>query len=267
MKTDFYARNERYAANLRAADPRTHQSLPTLSGEKPFHQKYADALAHGLPAGAPVLDVGCGAGQVVRMLAERGYEAHGVEVSEAAIELARAQPGRYQLYDGRTLPLADASMRAVGAFNVLEHVEEPVRFLDELARVLRPGGRMVVSSPNFLRVAGWRDYHPHMRGWGQKWRNLGTLRRHRRCYRQDETALVFEPLTPIFREPMEPDDDATVATNLLDLVRFFELRGFGEIRGSCVDRPVPRAVEWVLDATPLRYGILNAFVTATKPAA
>ena len=56
------------------------------------------------------------------------------------------------MYDGKHLPFEDRWFDAVGALNVLEHVEEPEP-LPELVRVgPNPGGRIVVSSPNFLRV-------------------------------------------------------------------------------------------------------------------
>ena len=54
-----------------------------------------------------------------------------------------------QCYNGKRL-LEDGHFTAVGAFNVLEHVDDPSGFLDELVRVTRPGGVVVVSSPNFF---------------------------------------------------------------------------------------------------------------------
>src|SRR5690606_18842633 len=123
-----------------------------------------------------VLDVGCGAGQVVGRLNEAGYEAHGVDVSEPNIEKATRFCARCQFYDGKHLPFPDAHFASVGALNVLEHVEEPENFIPELTRVVAPGGRMVISSPNFFRVFGFRDYHHRMRGVGNKWRNWRRLR-------------------------------------------------------------------------------------------
>jgi len=262
MKPEFYADNRRYAEGLRANDPRRFQSLPRLCGGESFYGKYVRALAQGAPVGGAILDVGCGVGQVVRALRERGFAARGIDVSGPNV--AEAADPACAVYDGRVIPFGDASFDAVGACNVLEHVEEPVAFLDEMMRVLRRGGRMVVSSPNFLRVLGWRDYHPHMAGLGRKLRNLRTLLHHLQLYGQERKFVHFEAMEPIFRAEPRPDDDATVATNGVDLRQYFVTRGFAGVRVSCVDRPLPRALEFALDATPLRYVMLNAFVTGRK---
>ncbi len=123
---------------------------------------------------------------------------------------------------------------------------------------------MVISSPNFLRVLGWKDYHPHMRGIGQKWSNLKAILARRKRYVAEKDAIVFEKMVPIIRPNPMPDDDATVVTNSFDLHRYFQVRGYGQIKVSCVDRPVPRTIEAILDATPFRFLMLNSFVEAVK---
>jgi SAM-dependent methyltransferase len=265
MHIEFYKKNRRYTELLRDSDPRQFQSLPALCTSRPFHEKYEQALRVAGTPGSIILDVGCGTGQVVHALAKAGFQAHGIDVSETNIAHARGHPGQFHLYDGRALPFPGHAVDAVGAFNVLEHVEDPVTLLDEMKRILRPGGRIVISSPNFFRVLGWRDYHPHMRGLLQKWRNARTLYRHLRTYATDPQALIFERMTPIRRESFRCDDDAVIATNALDFLQYFRTRNYEKIRVSCVDRPLPGWIEAALDLTPLRFLVLNSFVTAEKP--
>ena len=265
MHLDFYRRNTRYAERLQNSDPREFQSLPRLGANRPFHEKYRRALGQDLAAHASILDVGCGVGQVVHALTALGFDAHGAEISAPNLDQARTGPGTFHLYDGEHLPFGNLTFDSVGAFNVLEHVENPVPFLDEMARVLRPGGRLVVSSPNFRRMLGWRDYHPEMQGLAQKWRNAQKLFHRRTAYARGEP-VRFDTMKSISREPMQPDDDAVTATSALDLAHYFRTRKFTDIRVSCVDRPIPRGLEVLLDATPLRYVMLNSFVVATKPA-
>ncbi|MCL5097519.1 MAG: class I SAM-dependent methyltransferase [Candidatus Omnitrophica bacterium] len=249
---DTYRQNEAYAAFLAGWD-------------FGFYAKYADALRPSKP-GARVLDVGCGVGQVVRRLTQAGFEAYGVDVSEPNLERARKISSRCQFYDGRHLPFPDGHFAGVGALNVLEHVEAPEAFLEELVRVAASGGRIVVSSPNFLRVLGFRDYHPRMRGLGNKRRNWCRLRSKRRQMRRDPQSVRFDRMPPIVKEPFTPDDDAIVATNPLEIRFFLERAGCEILDVSCTDRYVARPIDWLLNATPLRYLMLNGFVVARKRA-
>jgi SAM-dependent methyltransferase len=228
-----------------------------------FYAKYADTLKPDQP-GARVLDVGCGVGQVVARLTEAGFEAHGVDVSEPNIERARTFCPRCQLYDGRRLPFPDRHFASVGALNVLEHVEEPEAFIGELVRVAAPAGKVILSSPNFLRVLGFRDYHPRMRGLGNKWRNWQRLREKRRQMREAPDTVRFDRMTPIVKEPFTPDDDAVVATNALEMRFFLERAGCRVESVSCCDRYVAKPVEVALNLTPLRYVMFNAFLVARR---
>jgi SAM-dependent methyltransferase len=228
-----------------------------------FYAKYADTLKPAEP-GARALDVGCGVGQVVARLSEAGFEAHGVDVSEPNIERAKKFCPRCRIYDGRKLPFPDAHFASVGALNVLEHVDEPESFIKELVRVTRIGGRIVLSSPNFFRVFGFRDYHPRMRGIANKWRNWRRLRVKRRQMREAPESVRFDKMTPIVKEPFTPDDDAIVATNALEMKFFLERNGCTVERVECTDRYVTKPIDFALNLLPTRYVMFNAFLIATR---
>ena len=102
---------------------------------------------------------------------------------------------------GASCLFPDRHFASVGALNVLEHVEEPEAFIAELARVTEPGGRIVLSSPNFFRVCGFRDYHPRMRGLGNKWRNWLRLCAKRRLMRTMPAEARFDRMQPIIKQP------------------------------------------------------------------
>ncbi|MSU62670.1 MAG: methyltransferase domain-containing protein [Pedosphaera sp.] len=228
-----------------------------------FYAKYTDTLKPLRP-GARVLDVGCGAGQVVGRLTEAGFEAHGVDVSEPNIERARKFSSRCQMYDGKHLPFPDRHFASAGALNVLEHVEEPEAFIHELVRVVEPGGRVLISSPNFFRVLGFRDYHPKMRGLGNKWRNFQRLLAKRRQMRANPDSVRFDRMTPIVKEPFTPDDDAIIATNALEIAFFLGLAGCDIEEVCCTDRYVAAPVHFALNLLPTKYGMFNAFVVARR---
>jgi SAM-dependent methyltransferase len=247
---DTYLHNEAYAEFLANWDAN-------------FYAKYADSLKPPRP-GARVLDVGCGAGQVVGRLRQAGFEAYGVDVSEPNIARARKLSERCQMYDGRHLPFPDAHFVSVGALNVLEHVEEPEGFVKELVRVAEPGGRVLISSPNFFRVLGFRGYHPKMRGLANKWANLWRLLEKWRQMRQTPEVVRFDRMTPIAKEPFTPDDDAIVATNALEIGFFLERAGCVVESTACTDRYVAGPVDFLLNLGPWRYGMFNAFVRARR---
>jgi len=148
--------------------------------------------------------------------------------------------------------------------NVLEHVEEPEAFIQELVRVVQPGGRVVLSSPNFFRVLGFRDYHPAMRGVGTKWRNWKRVLHKLRQMKTAPASARFDRMTPIIKEPFTPDDDAIVATNPLEMAFFLEQAGCEVEQSLCTDRYVARPVDFLLNLTPLRRLMFNAFLVARR---
>jgi len=100
--------------------------------------------AASLPAGSRVLDVGAGIGQYRRFFSHCDYRAH-----DFGLEPATA--GQYTALDYQSditaIPVPDGSFDAVLCTEVLEHVPEPIAAVKELARILRPGGSLLISAP------------------------------------------------------------------------------------------------------------------------
>ena len=122
----------------------------TESGIVALHLKrYEFARPHCV--GKHVLDAGCGVGYGSAFLGESARSVVGIDVSAEAIEYARKRYRRENLEfavgDLQGLERGDAEFDAVVAFEVIEHLPQPERFVAEARRVLKPDGVLVVSTP------------------------------------------------------------------------------------------------------------------------
>jgi hypothetical protein len=133
-----------------------------------------------------------------------------------------------------------------------------------VVRVVAPGGKVVLSSPNFFRVFGFRDYHPRMRGLGQKLRNWKRLREKRAQMQHAPDTVCFDRMRPIIKEPFTPDDDAIVATNATEMKFFLERAGCEVQRVECTDRYVAKPIDFLLNLGAWRYVMFNSFLMAKK---
>jgi len=95
------------------------------------------------------LDVGCGTGRNMEILARYADHVTGLDRSLAALAIASARGLPVGCADGQSLPVADASLDLVTAFDVLEHLDDDVRALAEFNRILRPEGLLLVTVPAY----------------------------------------------------------------------------------------------------------------------
>jgi 2-polyprenyl-3-methyl-5-hydroxy-6-metoxy-1,4-benzoquinol methylase len=94
------------------------------------------------------LDVGCGAGALMRAAAERGWTAVGTEVAPRAAEAVRAQGFEVHLGELESHGLPEGSFDVVSLVEVVEHVPEPRGLTSTAARLLRPGGALYLTTPH-----------------------------------------------------------------------------------------------------------------------
>lgn len=112
----------------------------------------SDVLASlGLPPGAAVLDVACGPGHFLHAAVTAGAEATGLDRSRDMLRTSAARLGaRARLIEGDaySLPFGDGTFDLVNCSGLIEYLPEPVPMLREFRRVLKSGGRAMVSSTN-----------------------------------------------------------------------------------------------------------------------
>ncbi len=152
VQAHFDAVSRQWAARY-DGPPRRMSDLDLQLRRATARQWLQDRMA-AAPAPLSVLDVGCGPGQALDGLSRRQLHVHGIDVSPEMIAAAsrRHPEDEYHVGDATALPFADASMDVTLCLGVLEYVPEPRQVLSELHRVLRPGGRLIVSFPNRMSV-------------------------------------------------------------------------------------------------------------------
>src|SRR5215475_5334536 len=177
FEAQWRARFERFA--------KTFEDEPRISGwsDAGLRRRVATFTAlvpgRGLPERARALELGCGGGTYVRLLAGLGYRTVGLDYSVPSLQRAMvADPGRKGTYlagEAYALPFSSAMFDLVVSIGVLQALSDPARAIAEMTRVLRPGGVLVVEALNgrgavamarriMARLSGWptrvRSYAP-----------------------------------------------------------------------------------------------------------
>jgi SAM-dependent methyltransferase len=178
----------------------------------------AITLAAGIRPGMRVLDVGCGSGEYLAMLASAGAAVAGIDPAPGMIELARARVSGADIRVGavESLPWPDASFDAVTAVNCLQFADDPDAALAEMTRVTVPGGCVV--------VANWADAA------------------------HNDIHVLEQAVAASFDEEVPPDDELRVPGGLEDL---FSRGGLALVASGTVAAP------WVApDENTLVRGVL-----------
>lgn len=126
--------------------------MPEVAGQIAFEHLHRYHYAARFCAGKQVLDVACGEGYGSQILSKVAASVTGVDIAAETVEHARARYGsdhlRFVEASAALLPLDDASVDVVVSFETIEHHDQHEEMLSEIRRVLRPGGLLVLSSPN-----------------------------------------------------------------------------------------------------------------------
>ena len=174
------------------------------SGPQPQDVALAEVLA---VSPRSVLEVGCGSGEFSERLVAAGIDVVALDQSERMVELTRARGVEAHLADVQQLPFSDGAFDVSVANFMLYHVPDLERGLAELARVLRPGGRLVAATNGIRQLA-------------EVWELVGRNLSDRRRLFMRETGE--ELLRPHFASVRMIDLESTVELSAQDMRRYVE---------------------------------------------
>jgi SAM-dependent methyltransferase len=200
----------------------------------PYHAKVRELV----PPGSAVLEAGCGTGVSCALLAEAGYRMTGTDLSERFLDRS-LESDRVKLLaaDVAALPFPDGSFDAVLSHQMIEHVVPVGAALSEMGRVTRPGGLVLLMSPNLLSpfIPG-SALKSLLRGgkgvdvWGETvfqaaWNTNSNL-----FFSLLKAAGLwpwFMMRRPDFSRPGIADADSVYLSTPLDIIRHYRRAGFG----------------------------------------
>ena len=166
---DIYSKHESAGTNTVVAGAGAHVRLGALAAKLSPENVFAEKLQEITSPGDRILDAGCGTGKFFGFdfAREAGCQLVGADLREDVISnsgmdfCVRSELNR--------LPFSDASFDVVNCRLVIEHVEFPAVVLKEFCRVLKPGGRLAIFTPNLLHYFGAAaSLTPH---WFHMWFN------------------------------------------------------------------------------------------------
>jgi SAM-dependent methyltransferase len=137
------------------------RTIPGLAEENYWfrrHEVVYERLADRC-AGRDVLEAGCGEGYGADLIADVARRVIGLDYDESAVAHVKARYPRVEMLHGNlaSLPLPDAAVDVVVNFQVIEHLWDQGQFVTECLRVLRPGGLLLMSTPNRITFSPGRD--------------------------------------------------------------------------------------------------------------
>ncbi len=173
------------------------------------HVRFVERARAESGESGPVLDVGCGGGLFLRLLADRGAPVLGLDLSLGATRVAWHQNAIPAICSWLpNAPLPDESCSVVTMFHVLEHLHDPASFLDSARRILKPDGRLVIQVPN---AACWQFVM-----FGERWNGL-DVPRHLFNFRQSDIDVLLNEcgFTPVrYKHFSLRDNPAGLATTI-----------------------------------------------------
>jgi ubiquinone/menaquinone biosynthesis C-methylase UbiE len=141
--------------------------VPELHKGRSMYGAHIARYTASLPfvTGKIALDIACGSGYGTKILASKAKKVYGVDIDEKTIKYAKEKYSttniNYSVGSGTNIPIEDQSVDVVVSYETIEHIEDYKKFLKEIKRVLKPGGVLLLSTPNDAEYGEGNPYHVH----------------------------------------------------------------------------------------------------------
>lgn len=248
---EFY-RDKDVSARIRFRD----DSTTALEYYEPFIEFVTAVCPPIDPDRKKLLDVGCGNGWSTHLLARRGFDACGIDLSPSQFEPPATDRCKLVYGSALQIPFTDDTFDVVTTHACLEHVTDPRQALVEMSRVCKPGGIVTIVGPNLISPFPALIYNSRSFRWlrlplfrraemprhpfgdtSPEILAISLLRAGQLLRKLCLSAPQFTMREPDLRPPAHADSDACYLLNPTDLIAFFKSRGFAIIEKGKVGRP------------------------------
>lgn len=204
---NVYIRNK--YGNSVAGAKATDQLVSGLFYLLPTRRSRANCSVFHLPVvrDGRLLEIGCGSGRDLQVLKSIGWEAEGIDPDPGAVEVAKSKGLNARVGTVESQEYDESTFDAIVMNHVIEHVPNPVAFLQICNRILKPGGKIVMVTPN---TVSWG--HAHYR---RNWRGLETPR-HLYLYN-------YRCMRSLLRQAQLSDTDERIWSTAKEAADFFSM--------------------------------------------
>lgn len=133
-----------------------------IASDNPIHQRLLKAYIEAIPyINGDLLELGCGEGRGIDLIVPKSSNFLGLDKIEAVIQNLRSKYPEYQ-FESSVFPpikLPDQSFDTIVSFQVIEHIKDDHLFLQEIYRLLKNGGKAIISTPNRLMSLSRNPWH------------------------------------------------------------------------------------------------------------